>query len=242
MPVPSSGPIELRGDIALEVDGTAAGTNVSLRALSNTAGFSTPDAMSEFYGYSALALGLTPPLIDEDITSSASWQRRSISLTAYAGRQIRLVWHYVSGDSFASDFQLDNIITSPGEAIFCTFENLTHNFQTSRISGSVYTNVTWYSLETGTTAGRFNRDSFNTPSGGTGLDPSSNNLTGGPLSGGGSYHIYAETSGSSGYPQKDFWVRSPPFTLSSSNQTLYFDYAGYGEEIGRFYFHVDVLS
>ena len=242
MPIPSDGPLRLRGDIALEVDGTATGTNVSLGTLSSAAGFINPDAMSEFYGYSALTLGLTAPLIYEDMTSSALWQRRSISLAAYVGRQIRLVWRYVSGDSFESDFQLDNIVTSPGQAISCTFESSTHNFQTSQSSESAYTSVTWYSIGTGTTAGRFNRDSFNTPSGDTGLNPSSNNLTGGPLSGGGSYHIYAETSGSDGNPQKNFWLRSPEFTLSSSNQTLYFDYAGYGGEIGRFYFHVDVLS
>lgn len=53
MAVPSSGQLRLRGDIALEVDGSATGSNVSLRSLSSTAGFSTPDTMSEFYGYSA---------------------------------------------------------------------------------------------------------------------------------------------------------------------------------------------
>ena len=54
MAVPSSGQLRLRADIALEVDGSATGTNVSLGTLSNTAGFTEPDAMSEFYGYSAL--------------------------------------------------------------------------------------------------------------------------------------------------------------------------------------------
>ena len=53
MPVPSSGQLRLRGDIALEVDGAATGTNVSLCTLSNTAGFTEPDAMSDFYGFSA---------------------------------------------------------------------------------------------------------------------------------------------------------------------------------------------
>jgi hypothetical protein len=53
MPVPSSGELKLRADIALEVDGSATGDNVSLGTLSNTAGFSEPDTMSEFYGYSA---------------------------------------------------------------------------------------------------------------------------------------------------------------------------------------------
>ena len=53
MAVPSSGQLRLRGDIALEVDGVATGINVSLRTLSALANFSSPDNMSEFYGYSA---------------------------------------------------------------------------------------------------------------------------------------------------------------------------------------------
>jgi hypothetical protein len=52
MAVPSSGELKLRADIALEVDGSATGDNVSLGTLSDTAGFDTPpDQMSEFYGY-----------------------------------------------------------------------------------------------------------------------------------------------------------------------------------------------
>jgi hypothetical protein len=53
MAVPSSGQLRLRADIALEVDGSATGSNVSLRNLSASANFSAPDNMSEFYGYSA---------------------------------------------------------------------------------------------------------------------------------------------------------------------------------------------
>ena len=51
MAVPSSGPLELRGDINLEVNGNTTDSNVALRSLSQAAGFSTPDAMSDFYGY-----------------------------------------------------------------------------------------------------------------------------------------------------------------------------------------------
>ena len=53
MAVPSSGELELRGDIALEVYGTATGTNISLGAMSDLAGFPSPDSMSDFYGYSS---------------------------------------------------------------------------------------------------------------------------------------------------------------------------------------------
>lgn len=51
MAVPSSGPLDLYGDIATELG--VAQNAVSLRGMSQIAGFSTPDEMSEFYGYSS---------------------------------------------------------------------------------------------------------------------------------------------------------------------------------------------
>ena len=71
MAVPSSGPLRLRADIALEVDGSATGTNVSLGTLSDTAGFSAPDAMSDFYSYSA-ASNITMTLYLGNYISSPS--------------------------------------------------------------------------------------------------------------------------------------------------------------------------
>jgi len=47
-PLPPSGPLSIN-DIRVELGQAQA--NSSLRALSNLAGFSTPDAISEFYGY-----------------------------------------------------------------------------------------------------------------------------------------------------------------------------------------------
>lgn len=66
MAVPSSGQLRLRADIANEVNGSATGTNVSLRALSASAGKSVPDNMSEFYGYTAVE----PPTIMSLYSSS----------------------------------------------------------------------------------------------------------------------------------------------------------------------------
>ena len=52
MAVPSSGQLREYADIGVELG--VAQTNVSLRGMSQTAGFSAPDAMSEFYGYSSV--------------------------------------------------------------------------------------------------------------------------------------------------------------------------------------------
>jgi len=56
MAIKSSGTLSLRYDIAAEINGQT--SNISLRNLSSAVGFSSPDAMSEFYGYSA---GPPPP-------------------------------------------------------------------------------------------------------------------------------------------------------------------------------------
>lgn len=57
MPLPSSGELRLRADIANEVDGSATGDNVSLGTLADSVGFSEPDAMSDFYSYSSCSYG-----------------------------------------------------------------------------------------------------------------------------------------------------------------------------------------
>lgn len=55
MALPGSGPLSL-GNIGNE-QGISL-SNVSLRSMSSTAGFSTPDSVSEFYGYSSLTYTL----------------------------------------------------------------------------------------------------------------------------------------------------------------------------------------
>ena len=56
MAIPNSGPLCLRATINQEVEGNSTDNNVSLRNLSSTAGFSSPDAMSEFYGYDPVTM------------------------------------------------------------------------------------------------------------------------------------------------------------------------------------------
>ena len=53
MAVPSSGQLRLNADINLEINGTGTGTNVSLNGLSAEAGFTAPNGMEEFYGYTS---------------------------------------------------------------------------------------------------------------------------------------------------------------------------------------------
>jgi hypothetical protein len=100
MPVPASGELKLRADIALEVDGSASGTNVSLGTLADTAGFDTPpDAMSEFYGYSACS---APTGVDLNYLQSATptgfWMRGRYTGTN-GGCDINSYGFYIGTDS-----------------------------------------------------------------------------------------------------------------------------------------------
>lgn len=97
MAVPSSGPLQLRGDIALEVDGSATGTDVSLRALSNSAGFDAPDTMSEFYGYSSVSAPSVTTDAASDVTSSGFTANGNA--TADNGASITDRGFYVGTDS-----------------------------------------------------------------------------------------------------------------------------------------------
>ena len=56
MALPSSGPLSIN-DIRVELG--ASSTNQSLGTFSNTAGFAAPDAISDFYGFSASLTGFT---------------------------------------------------------------------------------------------------------------------------------------------------------------------------------------
>ena len=51
MSLPTSGPLSLN---AIRVELGASSTNVSLGTMSDTAGFSAPDKITDFYGFSAL--------------------------------------------------------------------------------------------------------------------------------------------------------------------------------------------
>ena len=68
MAVPSSGQLQLRGDIALEVYGDATGNNISLGTMSDLAGFAEPDSMSDFYGY----VSATAPSVTTNAATSIS--------------------------------------------------------------------------------------------------------------------------------------------------------------------------
>lgn len=62
MALPSSGQISL-SDIYAEINGSHSTQQCSLRSLSSSASKTTPDAISEFHGYSSASLSVSPSLI-----------------------------------------------------------------------------------------------------------------------------------------------------------------------------------
>ena len=242
MPLVSSGQISLN-DIKTEL--SAASTNVSLRSMSSTAGKTSPDLMSEFYGYSA-----GPGILLDTITPNQSGTTYTFtgnySLSSYQGQTRRLVIQYTSGNNYTGDVQIHSVFFNgtfhgPGSGWNNQPSDPT-GLQTSRAAETDYSSAVFYDLATGTTANRWNiRSGTNTPSSGTGIGAynfiSQRTYYFGPYSqyvvnyySAGFKYIYAETS-SPGYPNKDFWLRTTAQTIGL-NRNASFYYVGYGATVG----------
>jgi len=220
---------------------------------------STPHNMSEFYAYDhdKTAFTLLQTITGQQHTSSTSTATSvSINVNSFKGKDVRAVFHYVSGTNYRGDFQLDNIMmpwygnflgsgnqwqsmnTGFGGSSFSAGQlkpdlTLNGNWETNTNNSSNYGTTTFGSIGTSTSAyGRWVGRSGGTPSGSTGLTSS-------PFSG---MHVYAEASSNgNGYPNKNFWLRSPAWTYittESGNAFFSFTYGAYGSDMGtmRVYF------
>ena len=236
MALPSAGNPLSFSQIRTEL--SAASTNVSLRSMSSTAGKTTPDAVSEFYGYSNIPLGLSSALYTQNLSSTTSWDifqgEGEIDTSAYAGKNLRLVIQYTNGTcctSYQGDFQI-------GATIY--LGNSTYNLSTSRTgwqtttsNTSTYSGASWASLGLGTSGGRWNVTNLTPSSFGTGVAVDTSVESTG-------YHVYAETSGG-GMSGRNFWLRSP-ITSFSSAQSLEFSFVSYGGNVGSYKVYFDVTS
>jgi|TARA_R100000479_G_scaffold19299_1_gene7333 hypothetical protein len=113
MPVPSSGQLRLRADINLEVEGNDTDDNVSLGTLSNTAGFTEPDTMSEFYGY----VGAEPATFGSISFSNVSdtTMRATVTITNPSGLHLDFGFYHGTSTNRTSNTKYtvnDNTATS----------------------------------------------------------------------------------------------------------------------------------
>ena len=123
MPVPSSGELKLRADINQEINGNDTDDNVSLGTLSNDAGFTDPDNMSEFYGYSSV----TTPTVTYN-SYSATYTTATLNYTVdwggASGAYDLKCEIYASSSLGSTFYQTDTIVNSTNPAS----GNQTYNF------------------------------------------------------------------------------------------------------------------
>jgi len=185
-----------------------------------------------------MSLQLTSRLISIPAQNNSTWTQRTADISAYIGRQARLVVLYQSGTSFRGDIQLDDF--NIGGNSFTDFSS-SQGFQTntnsddSQVASGNLDSIaseypsSWSAVGTTTSAyGKFVRDSGGTPSSGTG------NTSGNT----GTFYLYAETSSTGS--NNDIWLRSPEVTIN--NGTLEFYSAQNGVNSGAIYAYLEILD
>jgi hypothetical protein len=163
--------------------------------------------------------------------SKGQYYSTSYNMSSYVGATVRAVWKFSNPlASFRQDVQLDNV--NIGSSTF-GFESGNDGFETSSGTSSSYQSVSWTSVGTSATGGRWVRLTGNTGSSGTGdLGASS-----------GSYYLYTESSSPGNSTGYNFWLRSPQVTISTSNP-ITFDIGLSTTDATNltFEFYLDVIS
>jgi surface protein len=177
---------------------------------------------------SGLSSGLTS-VLDTISGEAAGWRQRTVDISSLANSTGRLVFKYVNGSqgtSYRGDIQIDHINVNGSVA---TFETSEESYQTSsgEVASSTYGNVSFTTMATATTTGKWNRDSGGTGSTGTGE----------ASAGVGTFYIYTETSGNAS--SNHFWARSPEIDFGDSPTLSYYE-ARTGDNIGTLEIYADI--
>lgn len=151
--------------------------------------------------------GLTSPLFSKygDAWTSAeqAYIQYTINISRYANKNARVVFRLDNFAFDAIDYQIDLVSVS---GTTYSFENTGESWQTTTAHTQNYTSATWTTLAVGTTNGRWNVDTGGTPS------PGAANTA----AAGGSYYVYAETTGTTNVDFYRFWLRSPVIALGAT--------------------------
>ena len=232
------------------------------------------DLTSSDYGFIANVIagsgttGLSGIVLDTVSGNSGllEYEERIVSnianLQQFANSTIRPVFHYVSGNSFTGDLQLDEIYVGDGltgNIANFTFEQVqvglnegtgTLGWQTSTGNTNTYSDVTFTDMaNTSTfTHGRWNMlVDRNTPSNNTGVGfdgtGEGNSIVippGGPPVEIQEIYVYAETS-TVGHPSANFWFRGP-FIQLGAKPSFRYKVARFGDTIGTLRVYFDVTS
>ncbi len=206
------------------------------------------DRLSNFRNYDGLWVGRVQYInsIDSTATSRAdqSWDDKSYTLNdQYIGHDIQVILKYTAGNSntrsnpsWRADVQIGGLI-GIGEDVYNLDQNQNPEWQTSIAQTSDLNNVVWYDIPNSDTANglRWNRRGPTAPtSSGTGVAAP-------PYTNGPDKFYYTETSGSF-VTDKTFWLKSPTSTITASNRTISFYYAGYGSNVGDIDIYTKIIT
>jgi len=203
-----------------------------------------PHSMTEFYSYDHDA---TAPLAGDygnganNIlwagnqgtgvqTDSVDLSHRDYCDSSVIGHTGHIYYRIKSGTSYRQDAQIyqvnyhgygySNVGATSGTYGYANWKG------TRRTTNETYNHSSgWYTIASGSSSGRWNRDTAGTPSGSTGVS-----LT---------EHIYYEGSGSYAY-NKDVYLRSPEFTFNTN--TIATKSYGYGSNMGTLYMGVYITG
>jgi len=205
------------------------------------------DELYNFRNYDGQWVGKVE-FVNQIISDSASradqsWDFKSYSLDRYVGYDIQVILKYTAGNSntrsnpsWRADIQIGGLI-SIGEDVYNLDQNQNPEWQTSIAQTLELDNVAWYDIPNSDTANslRWNRRGPTAPtSSGTGVAAP-------PYTNGPDKFYYTETSGSF-VTDKTFWLKSPTSTITASNKTLSFYYAGYGSNVGDVEIYAEVIA
>jgi hypothetical protein len=149
----------------------------------------------------------------------------------YEGVTIRPVFHYdMIANVYTADLQLDDISFSG-----TTYEYSTNSggFETTIVDTPIsnYSSASWFPVNTGTVAGRVNRDSGGTPSTGTGRTDAVSDT----------FYLYFETTAPANSINYDFLLRGEEQELTAT-PTFSFYEARNGTSLGNLNVYVDVVE
>jgi len=205
-----------------------------------------PHSMTEWYSYDHSASsgvdvgsygnGASNILFTGNQGTSQQEYSVDISHSSYCNASVvghtgHIYFRFVSTTNYRQDAQLYQVDldnagwVKPGQSSGGTYGY--GSWKTTRLTtNAVYSHSSlWYTVAAGTTAGRWNRDTANTPSGATGVNID--------------YHIYYEGSGSNAY-NKDVYLRSPAITFTTD--TIKSRFYAYGAGMGTLYMGVYITG
>jgi hypothetical protein len=168
MALPSSGPLSLSAIRNEEVNVGGLSSTYSLRTLSSQAGKSTPDSISEFYGYSAATIVTSGLVLNLDASNASSYPGSGTTWTDLSGNGNNMTMNgtvpingsgqtkYFSYNGTSNFFQGVNNFTIISNAItISVVASITDMSQRTALLSkyNAYSSISGYVLEVGTIPG-----------------------------------------------------------------------------------------